>query len=72
MLAFLRRPQKFVQSSWFALSKRANYEEDCPNFCGLLKKADVVYERPLSNTDVPKSSLVELHPHVIQEFFQCL
>ena len=39
-----RSPQKFAQySSWFGhlLSKCPNYEEDCLNLCGLLKKAEL-------------------------------
>ena len=42
--AFLRRPQKFAQSSlWFGrlLSKCPNHEEDCEKFCGLLRKAEL-------------------------------
>ena len=43
--AFLRRPQKIAQfsSSWFwqFFKKRQNHEEDCANFWGLLRKAEL-------------------------------
>ena len=42
--AFLRRPQKCAQSSlgfWNLLSKRQNHEDDCPNFYGLFRKAEL-------------------------------
>ena len=42
--AFLRRPQKIVQSAlwfWRLLSKCQNHEEDFANFCGLLRKAEL-------------------------------
>ena len=49
-LAFLRRPQGFAQSSswfWHLLSKRQNHEEECSNFCGLLRKAELYVLWPL-------------------------
>ena len=49
--AFLRRQQKFAQSSsWFGylLSKRPNKEEDFANFCGLLRKAELYLNFPFN------------------------
>ena len=46
--AFLRRPQNFAQSSswfWNLLSKHENHEEDCANFCGLLRKAELYFDK---------------------------
>ena len=42
--AFLRRPQKLAQYSWgfgHLLSKRPNHKDDCANFCGLFRKAEL-------------------------------
>ena len=42
--AILRRPRNFAQSSlWFGrlLRKCPNHVEDCANFCGLLRKAEL-------------------------------
>ena len=44
--AFLRRLQKFAQSSswfWRLLSKFQNHQEDCANFWGLLRKAELYW-----------------------------
>ena len=41
---FLKRPQKFAQSSswfWHLLSKRQNHKEDGTNFFGILRKAEL-------------------------------
>ena len=38
--AFLRKLQIFAHF-WHLLSKHQNHEEDCANFCGLLRKAEL-------------------------------
>ena len=43
---FLRRPQKFA--FWRLPSKRQNHEEDCANFCGLLRKAELYKPKAVS------------------------
>ena len=58
--AFLRRSQNFAQLSlwiWHLLSKLQNHEDDCANFCGLLRKTELYVQNIFTVAFLPSGHL---------------
>ena len=63
--SFSEKATKFAQSSlwfWRLLSKCQNHKDDCTNFCGLLRKAELYLAR---------SFLAFLYQNIITGFSRC-